>query len=88
MTPSAGAGEGNGSRQPRHRYLAHFRVRFHELDPLAHVNNAAYVNFLEQAAIDHAAAAGYDLERLRRVGGLFIARRHEIDFLRPVLAGQ
>lgn len=75
------------ARQPRHRYLAHFRVRFHELDPLGHVNNATYLNFLEQTAIDHAAAGGYDLEHLRRLGGLFIARRHEIDFLRPALAG-
>lgn len=72
----------------RHLYLAHVRVRFHELDPLGHVNNAAYLNFLEQAAIDHAAAAGYDIGRLRAIGGLFIARRHEVDFLRPAYAGE
>ena len=70
-----------------HVYLAHFRVRYHQLDPLGHVNNAAYLNFLEQAAIDHAAAAGYDVERLREIGGLFIARRHEIEYLRPATAG-
>ena len=73
--------------RPTHLYLAHFRVRHHQLDPLGHVNNAAYLNFLEQAAIDHAAAAGYDVDHLRRLGGLFIARRHEIDFLRPAFAG-
>ena len=70
-----------------HVYLAHFRVRHHQLDPLGHVNNAAYLNFLEQAAIDHAAAAGYDVPRLRELGGLFIARRHEVDYLRPAQAG-
>ena len=70
-----------------HAYLAHFRVRHHQLDPLGHVNNATYLNFLEQAAIDHAAAAGYDVERLRGIDGVFIARRHEIDYLRPALAG-
>jgi acyl-CoA thioester hydrolase len=70
-----------------HIYLAHFRVRHHELDPLGHVNNAAYLNYLEQAAIDHAAAAGYDEERLREIGGTFVARRHEIDYLRPARAG-
>jgi YbgC/YbaW family acyl-CoA thioester hydrolase len=63
------------------------RVRFHEVDALGHVNNAAYLNYLEQAAIDHATLLGLDLERLRRLGGVFVARRHEIEFLRPAHAG-
>jgi acyl-CoA thioester hydrolase len=67
----------------RHVYLAHFRVRFNEVDPLGHVNNAVYLTYLEQTAIDHAAAAGYGAEPLRELGGVFIARRHEIDYLRP-----
>jgi acyl-CoA thioester hydrolase len=70
-----------------HIYHAHFRVRFHEVDPLGHVNNATYLTYLEQAAIDHAAAAGYDVERLRELGGVFIARRHEIEYLRPARDG-
>jgi acyl-CoA thioester hydrolase len=45
------------------------------------------LNFLEQAAIDHAAAAGYDVERLQEIGGLFIARRHEVDYHAPAAAG-
>lgn len=69
----------------RHIYLAHFRVRFHELDPLGHVNNAVYLNYLEQTAIDHAAAEGYDSATLRELGGVFIARRHEITYLRPAV---
>jgi acyl-CoA thioester hydrolase len=71
----------------RHVYLAHFRVRFNELDPLGHVNNAAYLTYLEQAAIDHAAAECYDAAHLRQLGGVFIARRHEIDYLRPAVEG-
>ena len=63
------------------------RVRFHEVDALGHVNNAAYLNYLEQAAIDHATLLGLDLERLRRLGGVFVARRHEMEFLRPAHAG-
>ena len=71
---------------PANLYVAHFRVRFHETDPLGHVNNAVYLNYLEQAAIDHAAAAGFGADLLRERGGVFIARRHEIDYLRPALA--
>ncbi|HEX5500114.1 MAG TPA: thioesterase family protein [Thermomicrobiales bacterium] len=65
------------------RFLTHVRVRFHDVDALGHVNNAAYLTFLEQAAIDHAALAGFDMARMRELGGLFIARRHELDFLKP-----
>jgi YbgC/YbaW family acyl-CoA thioester hydrolase len=63
------------------------RVRFHEADALGHVNNAAYLNYLEQAAIDHATLLGLDLERLRGLGGVFVARRHEMEFLKPAHAG-
>jgi acyl-CoA thioester hydrolase len=64
-----------------------FRVRFHEVDALGHVNNAAYLNYLEQAAIDHATFLGLDLQRLQGLGGVFVARRHEIVFLKPTFAG-
>lgn len=64
-----------------------FRVRFHEVDALGHVNNSAYLNYLEQAAIDHATFLGLSLERLRSFGGVFVARRHDIVFLRPTYAG-
>ena len=58
-----------------------FRVRFHEVDALGHVNNAAYLNYLEQAAIDHATFLGLDLQRLQGLGGVLVARRHEIVFV-------
>jgi acyl-CoA thioester hydrolase len=68
-------------------FEAFVRVRFHEVDALGHVNNAAYLNYLEQAAIDHATALGLDLPRLRALGGVFVAHRHDIVFLRPAHAG-
>lgn len=64
-----------------------FRVRFHEVDALGHVNNASYLNYLEQAAIDHATFLGLTLDRLRNLGGVFVARRHDIVFLKPSFAG-
>ena len=72
---------------PRHVYLLHVRVRYHELDPLGHVNNAVYLNWLEQAAIEHATAAGWGAATLTEMGGAFVARRHEIDYLRPAISG-
>ncbi|MDP8972356.1 MAG: acyl-CoA thioesterase [Actinomycetota bacterium] len=73
--------------QPRSVFLLTVRVRFHELDPLGHVNNAVFLTYLEEAAIEHAAAAGWLSSRLREHGGVFIARRHEIDFLQPAVEG-
>ena len=68
-------------------FETYFRVRFHEVDALGHVNNAAYLNYLEQAAIDHATFLGLDLQRLQELGGVFVARRHEVVFLKPTFTG-
>lgn len=65
-------------------YVSYVKVRFAECDPLGHVNNAVYLNYLEQVAIDHATALGWSSAALlAKVGALFVARRHEIDYLQP-----
>jgi acyl-CoA thioester hydrolase len=69
------------------RFAAYFRVRHYEADAVGHVNNAAYLHYLEQAAIEHSAAVGYPLGRYRELGTLFIVRRHEVDYLRPASPG-
>lgn len=74
--------------RPASAYRLPVTVRFNECDPLGHANNASYLVWLEQAAIDHAALLGWPQDRLmREVGGVFVARRHEIDYLRPAYPG-
>ena len=63
------------------------RVRHYEMDALGHVNNAVYQNYLEQAAIEHSESLGLTLDVYRQVGGVFVMRRVEIDYLRPAVAG-
>ena len=65
----------------------HNAVRHYEADAIGHVNNAAYLHYLEQAAIEHSAAVGYPLGRYREMGTLFIVRRHEVEYLRPPSPG-
>ena len=77
----------DGLLPPHAGYVAHYRVRHHEMDALGHVNNAVYLHYLEQTAIQHSEALGYSGTQLRGLGGLFIASRHEIDYLRPAVAG-
>ncbi|ALF52205.1 4-hydroxybenzoyl-CoA thioesterase [Nostoc piscinale CENA21] len=63
------------------------RVRHYEMDTLGHVNNAVYQNYLEQAAIEHSEYLGVTLDVYRELGGVFVMRRVEIDYLRPAVAG-
>lgn len=57
------------------------------MDALGHVNNAVYQHYLEQAAIEHLEHLGFTLERYRALGGVFVMRRIEIDYLRSAAAG-
>lgn len=71
---------------PRSAFVIDLRVRFHECDPMGHVNNAVYVEYLEDAAIQHATAAGWSETRLRAdAGGVFVARKHEIEYLKAAV---
>ncbi|KAF3886883.1 MULTISPECIES: acyl-CoA thioesterase [Nostocales] len=63
------------------------RVRHYEMDALGHVNNAVYQNYLEQAAVEHSEHLGLTLDVYRELGGVFVMRRVEIDYLRPAIAG-
>ncbi|MBD6619271.1 acyl-CoA thioesterase [Komarekiella sp. 'clone 1'] len=57
------------------------------MDALGHVNNAVYQNYLEQAAVEHSEYLGLTLNVYQELGGVFVMRRVEIDYLRPAVAG-
>ena len=63
------------------------RVRHYEMDALGHVNNAVYLQYAEEAAVEHARAIGFDEARWRELGGALVVRRHEIDYKLPAVAG-
>src|SRR5207244_10362757 len=72
---------------PRHEHTIRLRVRHHEMDALGHVNNAVYLHYVEEAAIEHARVLGFDEARWRALGGAWVVRRHEIDYRLPAVAG-
>jgi acyl-CoA thioester hydrolase len=74
------------SVDPR-QYSEVWRVRQYELDSQGHVNNAVYLNYAEQVAIDHAEAAGFGREFNRRHGGGWVVHRHQITYHRPASYG-
>jgi len=69
------------------QFTTQLRVRYHEMDALGHVNNAVYQHYLEQAAVEHSEHLGFNQERYQKLGGIFVMRRIEIDYLRPAVAG-
>lgn len=58
-----------------------------EIDILGHVNNAVYQKYLEQAAAAHSEQLGFTLDRYRQLGGVFVMRRIEMEYLRPAIEG-
>jgi acyl-CoA thioester hydrolase len=69
------------------RFTARYPVRQYELDVLGHVNNAVYLNWVEQVAIDHVEAMGYGREWSLARGGAWVVREHRIVYHRPVVYG-
>ena len=63
------------------------RVAPGEIDGLGHVNNQVYLDWFMSAATRHSALVGWDIGRLIAMGEGWVVRRHEIDYLAPVLPG-
>lgn len=69
------------------QFKIHLRVRYHEMDALGHVNNAVYQHYLEQAAVEHSEHLGFNQKHCEELGGVFVMRKIEINYLRPAAAG-
>lgn len=63
------------------------RVELHDLDALQHVNNATYVQYVEQAAHDADTAAQWPLAAQLAAGGRFRAVSHDVEYLDGALLG-
>ncbi len=62
-------------------------VGWEDIDPLGHASNIAYVRWIQDSAVAHSEAMGLTFSVYHRLGAIFVIRRHEIDYLRPVLRG-
>ena len=59
-------------------------VRDDDFDQLGHVNNVAFVRYVQDAAVAHwTAVAPADLQ----AAFVWVVRRHELEYLRPGLPG-
>ena len=59
-----------------------------DIDELGHVSNLVYLRWVLEAATAHSVARGYGHAEYRALGGVFVVRRHEIDYLAQVVADE
>ena len=58
-----------------------------DVDELGHVSNVAFVRWVQEVAKAHSETVGWDVDAYRRLGAVFVVRRHEIDYLAPAFEG-
>ncbi len=61
------------------------RVEWRDIDPMQHLNNAAYLSYVEDCAVQLANHFGWSFEQWGKHGLAFVARQHRIQYLQPVL---
>jgi len=59
-----------------------------DIDELGHVSNQVYLRWVLDVAMAHSASCGWDHAAYRALGGIFVVRRHELDYLAQVTLGQ
>lgn len=64
-----------------------FRVRHYECNAHGHVSPANCLCYMQAAAFDASAAAGYDLARYEAMGCHWLVRETDIEYLRPLRYG-
>ena len=59
-----------------------------DIDELDHVSNLVYVRWVQEVAMAHSVTVGWDHPQYRDLGAVFVVRRHEVDYVVPVLEGE
>ncbi len=69
-------------------FTKRFAVPPEAIDAQRHVNNLAYLQWMQDVAIEHSASEGWPMERYVQVGGGWVVRTHFIEYLRPAFEGE
>jgi len=72
----------------RPRFTLQITATATDIDELGHVSNQVYLRWVNEVAMAHSIALGYGHPDYVALGGVFIVRRHELDYLAPVQQGQ
>lgn len=75
--------------EPSNSAIFHYRMTIPQdsIDGNGHVNNVAYVQWMQEAAIQHFDALG-GTPLMARAGATWVVRSHRIDYFSPAFAGE
>lgn len=59
------------------------KVGKESIDVLGHTNNKEYLRWMEEAALAHSDSLGWTMGRYLKIGKVFVASTHKIEYLRP-----
>jgi acyl-CoA thioester hydrolase len=68
-------------------YQHKFTVPANAVDRNGHVNNVAYIQWMQDAAVQHARASGC-WQATEDAGATWVVRTHQIEYLAPAFAGE
>lgn len=69
-------------------YSKRLTVPSEAIDRQGHVNNLAYVAWMQDVAIEHSATVGWPMDRYLALGAGWVVRSHFVEYLRPAFAGE
>lgn len=55
-------------------------VEWRDVDSVGHVNNAVYLSYMEESAIEQSASINWPMQRMRDEGFGVVARKHQIEY--------
>ena len=69
-------------------YKYTINVSQEDIDLNGHVSNITYLEWMIEAATRHSDAVGYGFDACHKLGGMWVAKSHHIEYKRPVFAGE
>ncbi|MDR3111219.1 MAG: acyl-CoA thioesterase [Planctomycetaceae bacterium] len=59
-----------------------------DIDEMEHANNVCYIRWMQDAAVAHSTANGWETQRYLDFGSAWYARKHTIEYLAPAFLGE
>jgi len=72
---------------PANAFSHRFVVPSSDIDDLGHASNVSWVRWVQDAATEHSRHIGLDLDEYKRLGVLWVVRRHDIEYLAQAFEG-
>ncbi len=73
---------------PARIFSRSFAVPAEAIDLQGHVNNLAYVGWMQDVAIEHSTMVGWPMRRYLDLGAGWVVRSHFIEYFRPAFADE